>query len=235
MSNEKHNKNTGWKIKLEDLAHLPGEDFNKEVSWNKLHERLQNKKKRVPAWYWAAAACLVFALMIVWMTKNETMQSQLPNDKIAVKQPGKINKEVIPDKDIASVEIRPGTIKEKTKRANKINQKQNRLIVSATISKPTFVDVTTVDLKNESFANSSLVSNTSLATSLKPVEKKKLNVVHINELGGPATDLPLVAHRIDKKAFQFEIAKGEVVSNPSGVSQNTNFTTSQIKNTFKLD
>ena len=42
-----------------------GEAFNKEASWNKLHERLHSKSnKRKVIWYWLAAACLFFALFI---------------------------------------------------------------------------------------------------------------------------------------------------------------------------
>ncbi|HEY1871394.1 MAG TPA: hypothetical protein VGG71_10060, partial [Chitinophagaceae bacterium] len=192
-------------------------------------ERLQNKKKRMPVWYWAAAACLVFALMVVAMMKNGNMQPQLPNDKIASKQPEKINKKVPINRDIATNEIKPVIAKEKTERVNKIDQKQNKIIIPAIVSKPVTNDVVTDYLKNESLANSSLISNTSLATSLKPVEKKKLNVVHINELGGPVNDLPIVSQRIDKHAFQFEIAKGEVVSDPSTTSQHTDFIISKVK------
>ena len=46
MLNEKPNNDFHWKNKLEDLESLPGETFNKEAAWEKLHERMQGKKSQ---------------------------------------------------------------------------------------------------------------------------------------------------------------------------------------------
>ena len=43
--NENPNDDFHWKNKLENLESLPGETFNKEASWEKLHDRLQKKPK----------------------------------------------------------------------------------------------------------------------------------------------------------------------------------------------
>ena len=53
MINEKPNNNIDWKDKLDELESLAGEKFNKEVSWEKLHARLQSKPKtKKMIWYW---------------------------------------------------------------------------------------------------------------------------------------------------------------------------------------
>src|SRR5215831_1898207 len=89
MSNEDPGKNMHWQDKLEGMDHLPGEGFNKNSSWNKLHERLQDKKKKTPLWYWAAAACLLCALMIAWLMNDKT-QPQVSKTDVKSKQPDKI-------------------------------------------------------------------------------------------------------------------------------------------------
>ena len=229
MSNEEQGKNIQWQNKLENMEHLPSPAFDKDASWNKLHERLQNKKKRMPVWYWAAAACLFFAIMIALMMDNNA--SHLPKkDDIAIKKPEKTSKTALIDKNLAVNEIKPAITNKKTEQANKINKiikKEDRVITPTTVSKISFTNTVEV-LNNRYLADPLPVSNTLLATSLMPLQKKKLNVVHVNELGDPVNDFPVADH-IDKRAFKFEIAKEEVVS--SAVSQSTNFTISKIKST----
>ena len=68
MLDEKPNRGFHWKNKLEEWADLPGETFNKEAAWDKLHERMQGKTRNNNAvWYGTAVACLVLALIISWI------------------------------------------------------------------------------------------------------------------------------------------------------------------------
>src|SRR5450755_2342791 len=65
MLREKPNNAFHWKNKLEEMESLPDETFNKEAAWEKLHQRMQGKPLNKRAvWYWAAAACLLLALLI---------------------------------------------------------------------------------------------------------------------------------------------------------------------------
>ena len=65
MSNEDPNNTPHWRNKLDELEHLPGSAFNGDAAWDKLYGRLQgNKKSKKMFWYWIAAACVVFGLMI---------------------------------------------------------------------------------------------------------------------------------------------------------------------------
>jgi hypothetical protein len=77
MLHEKPGNDFHWKSKLEELESLPGETFNKDAAWEKLHERMQGKHRNKKAlWYWSAAACLLSAIMISWLfltNKNETI------------------------------------------------------------------------------------------------------------------------------------------------------------------
>ena len=67
---------SSWKSKLEEIESLPGEIFNSEAAWVKLHERIGKKRgNKRPVWYWPAAACLLLALIIPWFflaNKNDT-------------------------------------------------------------------------------------------------------------------------------------------------------------------
>jgi hypothetical protein len=76
MQGEKHNEES-WKSKLDDLSGLPGEALiDKEAAWDNLHARLREKPARKKTgWYWAAAACLLLALAMTWMTGHRKQSS----------------------------------------------------------------------------------------------------------------------------------------------------------------
>ena len=61
-------------------------------------------------------------------------------------------------------------------------------------------------------------------------EKKKLRVVHINELGDPVEELPAMAHNSEMHSFQLRLANQEVYVNPSIASGKTSFNILPIKN-----
>src|SRR5258708_27046988 len=64
MLNDRPN-NIDWKNKLGELESSASDVFNKEASWSELHRRLQTiEKNKKTIWYWLAAACLFFALVI---------------------------------------------------------------------------------------------------------------------------------------------------------------------------
>lgn len=87
MLNENYNNTGDWRSKLEALDNLPGETIiNKNASWEKLHDRLREKRssKKI-IWYWSAAACLLLVLMVPLINlikkdhepvKTETAQKQ---------------------------------------------------------------------------------------------------------------------------------------------------------------
>ena len=73
MSNGNRNS-AGWKSKLDELETLPGELMpDKNAAWDKLHSRLATKRNnnKKAVWYWAAAACILFALMIPMFVTNK--------------------------------------------------------------------------------------------------------------------------------------------------------------------
>src|SRR5580692_9902138 len=63
MSNEKTDEFLSWRRRLAPPDALPDQGLDdKEVSWERLAERLREKPRRRTG-YWIAAACLLLALM----------------------------------------------------------------------------------------------------------------------------------------------------------------------------
>src|SRR4249919_3088538 len=73
MSNENPNNTSPWRNKLDELEHSPGSAFNKDTAWDKLYRRLRvNKKSKKILWYWIAAACLFFSLIITLLNYHKS-------------------------------------------------------------------------------------------------------------------------------------------------------------------
>ena len=64
MSNEKTDEFLSWRGRLDQPDALPEQGLgNHEASWQRLAERLREKPRRRVTGYWAAAACLLLALV----------------------------------------------------------------------------------------------------------------------------------------------------------------------------
>jgi hypothetical protein len=65
MDNERPNERTIWSSRLEEPGALPGMGLtDKEATWDKLYDRLrETPRRRTLPWLWAAAACLLLALV----------------------------------------------------------------------------------------------------------------------------------------------------------------------------
>src|SRR5438477_3166538 len=91
MLNEDPNKNFHWRNKLAGLECLPCETFNENIAWDKLHGRLQGKRHNKKfLWYWVAAACLLFVLMIALLNYHKS-SPKLSRIETTLKQLKKTN------------------------------------------------------------------------------------------------------------------------------------------------
>ena len=217
MINEKPNNNSNWINKLDELENIRGAGFNKEASWNKLHERLHSKSvKRRAVWYWLAAACLSFALFISLfmghkkenvlvnndLRANKSVSTSVQNMPTINKETTSIissssNKNKLPGKSIHEIN--------KAKASNRTNIRGNEIVQNKTevgiTQQLTYSAVTPVDTLI------SLVANVSV--------KKKLIVVHVNELGDPVTESPNIARNNEQHSFQFKFMNQEVYTRSS--------------------
>jgi len=216
MIDEKHNSNIDWKNKLDELEGLAGEKFNKEASWEKLHNRLQSKSKNKKIiWYWLAAACLFFALFISFFLPNKKenglvqKKTNTPFQNVPL-----INKHT-------SVVI--SSLSTKNKMAvhaiNKINTNFNHKILSTEIVQNKKEEKITRELNY----NAVMHVDTAISIVANLPERKKLKVVHINELGDPVSESPNIARYNEQHSFQFKFMNEEVYTRSSPPAINTGF------------
>jgi len=94
MDNAKPNERTlpgkgaGWSSRLEEPAALPGVGLtDKEAAWDKLYDRLrETPRRRTLPWLWAAAACLLLALVPAAFFLREKRAGTRPREpKVAIR------------------------------------------------------------------------------------------------------------------------------------------------------
>jgi hypothetical protein len=233
MINEKPNNNIDWKDKLDELESLAGEKFNKEVSWEKLHARLQSKPKtKKMIWYWLAAACLFFGLFISIFLSNKKEFFLVKNNflKKKINSPSS-QKTLTINKDTSAVISSLSTTENKIlvhsiKDIDKINTNINHKTIRTEIVQNKKEENITRQLNN----NAVMPVDTAISIVANLPQKKKLKVVHINELGDPVSEFPNIARYNEQHSFQFKFANQEVFENPYINSRSAGFTILTIKN-----
>jgi hypothetical protein len=239
MSNENHNNTGNWRSKLEALDNLPGETIiDKNASWEKLHDRLREKKgtKKI-IWYWSAAACLLLVLMIPLINSNKK-DHKLVNTGTAQKQVGiKSAPAVLIDKKDSAQITSPASFEKNQSIAvagKSIKKHQvvpvgvdRKIYLGVAVSNPVFMKETTIT------ALQPLDTSLNIAAA-RPVNKK-LKVVHINELGDPLEESPGMARNAEIHSFQLKLASQEVYVNASVASRAGGFLFSKSKTSPKLN
>jgi hypothetical protein len=186
-SNEKHAEQPLCN-KLEDTDSLQALLLqDKNASWEKLHNRLQQKKRRLsPAWYWAAAACLLLVssipLFIAKEKKPDAESDHLKNvaTNTEVKIITPVEKDTVSSKNIVPAE-KLVIISNKKTSADKNTTLSNEpvspeLIFPAVVEQREQPVPATAIPSVENKASEPIIA---VAAPAKPA----LRVVHINELG----------------------------------------------------
>ena len=193
MSNKDQNNNPSWSSRLDELDSLPGENSSgKNRSWEKLQARLQEKKEnKKMAWYWAAA-CLFALILLPWALQHKkeeigfagspsVKQPNIPADTAMVKNnitvPVKKNKDIPP-----SIKV---NVPAANSTASKLPQPVKKKIPDGdTVTTPAESIVATVPVNN--LLNNPTVTDTGKVIAAVAPSKKKLRIVHINEITDPA-------------------------------------------------
>ncbi|MGN6532553.1 MAG: hypothetical protein ACTHK0_12490 [Ginsengibacter sp.] len=232
MSNENHNSTHNWKSKLDELESLPGEMMqDKKVAWEKIQVRLEEKKpQRKAMWYWIAAACISILFIIPFfiphkknyrLSDSEQKQNQhekhVPlatvNDK---KDSVTDDNSRLPEKNVAVIFDKSNEIANKNIGENK--KDQLRL----------YDTVSTRNQITETIPDSLQTIDTSSGIASTMQAKKRLPVVHINELADP-DNVPQVARSSEKPSVHFLQLASQEVYNSSAVSIMKNFVTINFK------
>lgn len=186
MLYEKPNESLHWKNKLDDLDHLPGEQIpDKNLGWEKLHNRLQEKSRnKIVRWYWTAAACLLLVIGIPWLTINEKDQNLVKNNMQQIPS----NSSILQTPSTDNTIITPSQTQTENKHPNaakaKIKLQYRPKYNADTIDEPVANQRKVLIKSTPEVFNISINPDTIAFVTVVPV-KKKLRVVHINELDKP--------------------------------------------------
>ncbi len=234
MSNE--NLNDHWINKLEDVSRLSGETFiDKNAAWEKLHSRLLQKPQRINAlWFWAAAACFLLALIIPANTFNKKQEGLVQNVPLQI-LPKKITATeilILKENAVAKIstsliekkEIPEPSIKSNNKKAHANDLMKIEQILSATISDQPDIQKKLPTL-NPPIINTPVETTFTLATV-----KKKLEVVHINELSDPGEEASNIARYYERRSFKLKLINKEVYTSSALPVKYTGFNILKLKN-----
>ena len=234
MINEEHNKEFHWKSKLDELDNVTGESFNKEASWHKLHGRLRGSagKKKV-IWYWATASMLFFIIIIPLL-----MQRTFDTKVVKTKKPAINPNEIIlkPATDDRNILVKNNNnvslAKEKDKALlNKTYPKNHVAIINEVAKEIESRERNDNDLAIQTTVNSLQPIDSISSTVIHLPQKKKLPVVHINELGDPIIAEPVMARNSDRHSFQMKFGNQEVFINSSVASRTSRIITIKTSTT----
>jgi hypothetical protein len=201
MSEERHNESFHWKNKLDELHHLPeGNVFDKTAAWEKLHVRLGARvRNKMVLWYWSAAACLLLVLGSQWpRIKQDT--TVLHNSDSQKQDKSFDSKTTISGNKDSGFAVETSTkkgyvIRKESPKA--FPKKQKITIVEDTVTEKT-------SARNEFLLDTSsrtIEQRDTAALAITSPVKKKLRVVHINELGRPLREEDNFARNNTAPAF----------------------------------
>lgn len=227
MANDNQN-NFHWKNKLEDADSLFSETLpDKNNAWEKLHTRLYKTPRRKGlVWYWVAAACLLLAVIIPAITINKKHDIIVKNTPAKTEAIKKIVPEISTPEENENVQIAPALIGKKSNLQQTISPGEIKPAATNILQNQETVITNSTDekiIKEEPIVSSVPVIDTTISMALVTPAKKKIKVVHINELGDVIEVSPDIAHNTDLHAFQLKLATQEVYRNPSVASVKDGF------------
>ena len=213
MSEEKHNSSESWRLALGELSSLPGEDlYDVNKGWRNLGIRLYSKKKKSKKiWYWTAAACISICAGGAWLNTNE---------KTAIQNTAKAEKRINSTDALQPIPAIIPAIPLKF-----ISLKREHA-VSATTRRPLYTPVPVISITIPAIELNSIISviNDSPVVKSKPIFftalKKKILVVHINDLETPTTRVEEVVgnndHPLRIRVFNSTISQPFPSGNDAG-------------------
>ncbi|HZG24561.1 MAG TPA: hypothetical protein VEZ17_08270 [Chitinophagaceae bacterium] len=187
MLQEKPDNALPWRDRLEQLERLPEEHpANNSQLWEKLHGRMQQAPRNTGRnWYWLAAACLVFVFLLPLLRMNKKPQVLVRSKTVERQQKNAMPKQpVLVTQPTGAVQLQ-GLKKHVAKTYSHRKIKSRRILQAA-------VPASTPGIKpQEPLVQPAIpgltipISRDSVLIVSSQPEKKKLRVVHINELEQP--------------------------------------------------
>ncbi|MCP9750342.1 hypothetical protein [Ferruginibacter sp. HRS2-29] len=183
MQGNNNNNNPGWERKLEGLESLSGEDFDLSASWEKLEARRENPpRKNKAAWYWLAAACLLAVISLPWFFTGKSKNEAVVKENIPVKQTEQFILKEQPDTSHAVAVAVSNEVKV-------IARPAAALIISSNNQPPVPKNnVLPEEIVPDIASVQPVIADTFHLIAAAPA-KKKLKMVHYNELAGSTDSL----------------------------------------------
>lgn len=184
MSNEKTGEQPSWSSRLDELELPPDSDGSfRNRTWDELYVRLQEKQQqpRRIFWYWAAAVCLVLigALSLPLMRHKKNVQHSEP----------------VQPKELVETKTKPGTPVNTPPAGPEKPTSPTRLVpdrspsTSRTETQPVLPEAPPAPAVEQVVLNGDRSGKTTdtinLAGVSLPDVRRKLKVVHVNELEEP--------------------------------------------------
>ncbi len=215
-----------WKNKIEDIDHLPDAVLtNKNAAWEKLHNRLHEKKGIQPFWYWLAAACLLFVIVVPVITGSKKQNSIVKNTNEKAPSKKQTIAAMPSSKEDTMVDVStPANENKSIRQSIRINEKnssKNSLVIKEEPLYSALNDRT--DITNEPVVLPAATDSAAVNTPAVVRVKKKLRVVHINELE-PFAETPNIARRYEQHSFQLKLINLESNTGISLPSESRGFT-----------
>jgi hypothetical protein len=184
---------TAWSRRLEEPGALPGAGLtDKEAAWDKLYDRLrETPRRRTLPWLWAAAACLLLALIpAAFFLREKRTTSRSREPKVAI-QPKALSKPT-QARTYPAPAPKPSTPPPKTlAHSSQLTARRPQLAAHRLQLAACSLQLATHSYFPDTLAHSSQLTAHSLELAAQSY-KKQLRVVHINELE-PAQPTPSMA------------------------------------------
>jgi hypothetical protein len=211
MSNEK--RSDSWIDKMDGLEAIPGEaPFDKMAAWDRLHQRLDEKRdKKSTIWYLAAACLFIACIILVLPKRAHKVDFPTPVSQTDVKGPNLQKEQAIVRSPVMTIAA-DTPVQRKTVPSR---VKKSAVTADVAVILPPEIKV---------IPHTDTIQSVMTAVATAP---RKMRVVHINEVGGDVIGNAYVypEHK------QFKIA----ISGPAGfasqvVADKTSKTTLSPKN-----
>jgi len=199
MTNEKQNEVDHWVNKLTGLDALPEATSGKDILWQHLQERLQQKPRRKKTiWYWAAACLLPVIVLPLLLNKRATNTITKGNVKQTQNSAPAL---VISKKQPPAISL---TAKNKTTVVPRA-KKNIHYKYTASIPKPAYPLTPVIEPGATAAIMPVPLPDAAVAIIAATPAKKKLPVVHINELGKQEQENAPFASHSQQSSFQIKL------------------------------
>jgi len=214
------NTPNNWKHLLESPDSFPGEIIkHKNEAWENLYQRLHKKPgRKLTAWYWAAASLVVAMAAVGLFINKQTNPPAVPSKLVVITNqipPPAANSLQIDQKNTGN---RIAPAKQKTHRAPTIQK--NSFAAAISVNNNFIADSVNKPLPQlviaSTASDSQAIKNITLATP----PKKKLRVVHVNEIGQPGEESTVNNKFRERHSFGFRVTNGEIFNPVYGSSTN---------------